>query len=173
MGMVPHLLRIWLGEAAQRRHRMAPSDRHGRVLPERSSAYLDRLGHPAFAPLVPLGDGTGHAGDGTGHRMDDPAAPPLAHDLLLYRHPMGNWGDLHRQLYLSELPGFDAWISLVGRPFLRPLAENQTGRGEDPAATPDAREFRGRGERRPALSHRLCNHRRTYFHGLWPFAITH
>src|SRR6202035_2419270 len=124
MGVVPHLLRIGPGEAAEWRHRMAPSDRDGRVLPEWSPAYLDRLVHPALATLVPLDDGPGHAGDGTGHRLDDPASPPLAHPLFFHRDSMGNRSDLHRQLHLSELPGSDPRISLVRRSLLQPLGKN-------------------------------------------------
>ena len=43
----------------------------------------------------------------------------------------------------------------------------------NPAAAPDAREFRGRGQRRAAQPGCLCNHRRAHLHGLRPFAIAH
>ena len=124
VGVVPHLLRIGPGEAAERRHRMAPSDRDGRVLPEWSPAHLDRMVHPAPAALVPLGDGVLHAGAGTGHRLDALSSPPLAHPLLSHRHPVGNWRDLHRQLHLSQLPGSGAGIPVAGRPLLQPLGKN-------------------------------------------------
>src|ERR1700733_11027959 len=42
VGVVSHLLRIGFSEVVERRHRMASPDRDGRVLPERSPAYLDR-----------------------------------------------------------------------------------------------------------------------------------
>ena len=53
LGMVPHLFRIGRGEAGQRRPILAPPHRHGRLLPERPAANMDRLVRAAFAALVP------------------------------------------------------------------------------------------------------------------------
>src|ERR1700689_547814 len=131
--MVSHLLRIGCGEAAERRYRMAPSDRHGRVLPERSAPHLGRLVHSALAALVPLGNRILHAGAGTGHRLDVVSTPPLPRDLFSHRHAMGTWRDLYRQLHLSQLPCSSVGIPVVGRPLLQPLGTSCPAPG--PGAT--------------------------------------
>src|ERR1700739_1585332 len=53
LGMVSHLLRIRHRQNRQRRPRVAPPHRHGRVLSKRSPPHLDRLVRAASTPLGP------------------------------------------------------------------------------------------------------------------------
>ena len=69
MGVVPHLLRIGHGEAGERRSAVAQLYGHGRVLPERPAAHVDRLVRRASAALVPRGHGGRNAGAGAGNRL--------------------------------------------------------------------------------------------------------
>ena len=66
MGVVPDLLRIGHGEAAERRRGVAQLYGDGRVLPERPAAHLDRLVRAAPAALVSRSQRWSHAGSGTG-----------------------------------------------------------------------------------------------------------
>ena len=50
LGVVPHLLRVGHGEAAERRRAVARPHRHGPLLRERPAAVVDRLVRPAGLP---------------------------------------------------------------------------------------------------------------------------
>ena len=62
MGVVPDLLRIGHGEAAERRRGVAQLYSDGRVLPERPAAHLGRLVRATPAALVPRSKCWSHAG---------------------------------------------------------------------------------------------------------------
>src|SRR6185437_122849 len=116
MGVVADLFRVRNRQAGQRRSAMAQLHRHGRVLPERSAADLDRLVRAAPSALVSRCLGRRNFGDGTGLHLDDPAAAPLPYRSLLYCHVLGSRRDQHCELLLPELSGSLAWSSAVGRP---------------------------------------------------------
>ena len=84
MGMVSHLLRIRRCKDHRWRSRVAQLYRDGRVLPERSAAYVDRLVHAASAALVPCFDGFCDTGTRTGFGLDVVSAAPLANRVLPY-----------------------------------------------------------------------------------------
>ena len=91
VGMVSHLLRVRRREDCGWRSGVAPLHRHGRVLPERSAAHMDRLVRAASAALVPCFDRLRHARAGIGAGLDVISAAALAHRLLSDRHALGSW----------------------------------------------------------------------------------
>src|ERR1700690_3611 len=101
--MVPHLFRIRCGEASKRRPSMAPVHSHGRVLPERPLADVDRLVSAASAALVSRRDGRRYACNGTGARLDAVSPAPMAHCVLLYRDAVADRRNPERELYIFEL----------------------------------------------------------------------
>src|SRR5580700_8549397 len=70
VGMVSHLLRVGCGKNRRRRSRVASLYSHGRVLPERPAAHVDRLVRTASAARVPRNDGFCDAGTGIGFSVD-------------------------------------------------------------------------------------------------------
>ena len=69
MGVVPNLLRIRHGQAAQRRSAVAQLHCDGRVLPERPSSHLDRLVRRSIFRIRFTQFATGHSRAGTRARL--------------------------------------------------------------------------------------------------------
>src|SRR5271169_4968515 len=114
--MLPDLLRIGRSKDHGRRPAVAELNRSGRVLPERTSADVDRLAYAAFATLVPCGDGVWNAGAGTGAGVDDVSAAASAHHVFLHRDSLADRHHPVGELYIPELPGADHGDLAARRP---------------------------------------------------------
>ena len=117
VGVVPHLLRIRHGQAAQRR------SRNGATSPRWTSTTRTARCPPGSAgtsSICPHWFHVATAG-GTlcmelGHRLDALPPAPLAPHLLLHRHAMGDRRHPHRQLHLPQLPRARPRLSAARRP---------------------------------------------------------
>src|SRR5579863_4461833 len=103
--MVSHLLRIWNGQASQRRRAMAQSDGYGRVLPERPAPHLGRVVRGTPSTLVSRSFGVGDSGHGTWGGLHAVLSSTGEDHLLFYSHPVGSGRYSHGQLHLPQLPG--------------------------------------------------------------------
>src|ERR1700733_9056432 len=91
-------------------------DRHGRVLPERAAAHLDRMVSAASAALVSCRDGIRNARARTGTGGDAVSSAAPANPVLLYRDSVADRHHTPRELHLSELPGARAGLPVARRP---------------------------------------------------------
>src|SRR3984885_8019641 len=88
LGVVPHLFRIRRGEDGQRRSFVAKLHCHGRLLPERPAAHVDRLVRAAFSALVPGLGRSSHSCNRAGAGLDAVSSAPVPYCVLLHRHPV-------------------------------------------------------------------------------------
>src|SRR5215475_15463082 len=115
MGMVSNLLRVRDGKNPEWRSRVAQLHSHGRVLPERTAADVDRLVHATSPALVSRGYCLCNAGHGTRDSLDVSTASALADCVLFYRHALGNRRHPDGKLHVLELPRPLAGHSLARR----------------------------------------------------------
>src|SRR5271165_1168024 len=122
VGVVSYLFRIGLSEVRQRRDSVARLHRHGRVLPERSPAHLDRLVRPALAAQFSRIRHRRHSGAGSGASVDVVYAATLAYRMFLHRYALADSGNSYGELHLSELPRSAAGGTVARRPLFDAMA---------------------------------------------------
>src|ERR1700693_2153327 len=105
--MVSHLLRVRCRADYERRSGVAALYGDGRILSERSAAYMDRLVLPASTALVPCFNSIRDDRARVGFGVVVIFAPPLAHSVFLYCDPVGTGRYFHGELHFFELPSAD------------------------------------------------------------------
>src|SRR5258708_18571720 len=105
--MVPDLLRVGRGEAAEWGCALAQSYGYGRLLPERAAAHVGRLVCAASAALVSRDDGGAHPRAGACYCLACISAATVALDLLLHCHSVAGGRDFDRELHIPQLPRAD------------------------------------------------------------------
>ena len=133
VAVVPDLLRVGTGQAAERRARVATPNRPRSLLRKRSAAELDRLVRPAASAQVSSCCGAVHAGRRTRTGLDAFPAAPLAHRLLLHRHSVSDRNHSHRKPRLLESSRAGAGSPVARRSLPRrrraPCAPSAAGSG--------------------------------------------